>query len=399
MQRKKKAVSAVPVTQHGIQGLDLQADSAIIPASGRNWTPLPGDGMGKAGRLRKAHTPTIDDVATRAGVSIKTVSRVINREANVRAETSTRVQRAVRELNYRPNPAARNLASPRAYLVNVLYDNPSDNYMASVMHGVLAACEAAHYGVLLTSFEANQPRLIEHVREVVAQHRASGLVLTPPLCDHAGLIDALDEDSIDYVCIAPRDEKRVRSFVAIDDRRAGHDLTEYLLGKGHRRIGFIKGHPTHGAASRRLLGYLDAHEEHGIEADPRLAVNGLFSFESGEEAGRRLLHMSDRPTAIFASNDDMAAGVLHAAHEAGLIVPAQLSVAGFDDTPIARYVFPGLTTIRQPIRAMAQGAVECLVHSMRRRSSRHSEGPLIQRFDYELVIRNSVGMPARPQPA
>lgn len=317
----------------------------------------------------------------------------------MRGETARRVLDAIRELNYRPNPAARSLASPRGHLVNVLYDNPSDNYIVSVLHGVLAACEAAHYGVLLTSFDSSEPRLITHVRDQVAQHRATGLVLTPPLCDHAGLIDALDEDAIDYVCVSPQDEQRARSFVAIDDRRAGHDLTEYLLGRGHRRIGFIKGHPAHGAASRRLTGFLDAHEEHGIEVDQRLVVNGQFSFESGVEGGRRLLHLKDRPTAIFASNDDMAAGVLHVAHEMGLEMPAQLSVAGFDDTPIARYVYPGLTTIRQPIRAMAGGAVECLVHSMRRRSSRHSEGPLIQRFDYELVIRNSVGGPAVPQPA
>ncbi len=355
--------------------------------------------MRKTGRGRKARTPIIDDVAARAGVSIKTVSRVINREANVREETSTRVDRAIRELNYRPNPAARDLASPRAYLVNVLYDNPSDNYMVRVLHGVMAACEVAHYGMLLTSVEMTAPRLVEQVRALVAQHRARGLVLTPPLCDHVGLIEALDEDGIDYVCIAPKDESRAMPFVAIDDRRAGQDLTEYLLGRGHRRIGFIKAHPAHGAASRRLLGYQDAHKAHGIEVDPRLVAGGLFSFESGVESGRRLLHLKDRPTAIFASNDDMAAGVLHVAHEMGLGVPEELSVAGFDDTPIARYVYPGLTTIRQPIRAMAQGAVECLIHSIGERSRRHPEGLADQRFEYELVIRNSVGRPRVPEPA
>jgi LacI family transcriptional regulator, galactose operon repressor len=355
--------------------------------------------VAKSGRKTGARTPTIDDVAARAGVSIKTVSRVINREANVREETSLRVLRAIRELNYRPNPAARNLASPRAYQVGVLYDNPSDNYMVSVLHGVLAAGEAAHYAVLLTSFDVTGPRLVDQVRELVSQHRVSGLVLTPPLCDHERLLAALDEDGTDYVLIAPKDQGRKVPYVAIDDQRAGHDLTEYLLNRQHRRIGFVKGHPLHGAASRRLQGYFDAHAESGVAVDPKLLVSGQFSFESGVESGRRLLHLRERPTAIFASNDDMAAGVLHVAHEMGLEVPRELSIAGFDDTPIARFVFPGLTTVRQPIRAMAQAAVECLIRSIRNRTSRRAEGPLFQHFDYELVIRNSVDRPHGGPPA
>lgn len=338
----------------------------------------------------KARAPTIEDVAARAGVSIKTVSRVINREPGVREETRRRVLQAIRELNYRPNFSARNLASPRAYLIAVLYDNPSDNYMVSVLDGVLSACEEAHYGVLLQPCDVTSRRLIEQVQETVAQRRTSGLVLTPPLCDQKALLDALDAEGVDYVSIAPADETRGKPFVAVDDRRAARDLTEYLIGRGHRRIGFIKGHPLHGAASRRLLGYLDAHREHERSVDERLIANGLFSFESGVECCRRLLHLPVRPTAIFASNDDMAAGVLHAAHELGLEVPAQLSVAGYDDTPIARYVYPSLTTVRQPIRAMAQGAVECLVRSIRQRSGLDPEGPTTQRFDYELVIRDSV---------
>jgi LacI family transcriptional regulator len=339
---------------------------------------------------RPARARTIDDVASRAGVSIKTVSRVINREANVRPETTRRVLDAIRDLKYRPNLAARNLASPQAYLVNVLYDNPSDNYMVSVLHGVLSAAEPAHYGVLLTPFDIASPRLVDQVHETIAQHRVGGLVLTPPLCDHDALLRALDGDGIDYVSISPRDENRGKPYVSIDDRRAGRDLTEYLLACGHRRIGFIKGHPLHGAAGRRLSGYLDAHAEQGIEVDRRLIESGMFSFESGVECGRRLLNQRERPTAIFAGNDDMAAGVLHAAHEMGLKVPAELSVAGYDDTPIARLVYPSLTTVRQPIRAMAHGAVECLIRSIRERSGLKADGPLTQRFEYELVIRDSV---------
>ncbi|MGH8197925.1 MAG: LacI family DNA-binding transcriptional regulator [Steroidobacteraceae bacterium] len=349
--------------------------------------------MGKS-RLGPARARTIDDVAARAGVSIKTVSRVFNREANVRPDTARRVHEAIRELRYRPNLAARNLASPQAYLVNVLYDNPSDSYMVGVLNGVLAACEIAHYGMLLTHCDITSPRLLDHVHETVTQHRASGLVLTPPLCDYPPLVAALDTDGIDYVSIDPRDQRDDRPFVAIDDRRASRELTDHLLGRGHRRIGFIRGHPLHGAAARRFEGFRDAHREHGVPVDERLVVGGLFSFESGIECGRQLLHLRERPTAIFASNDDMAAGVLHVAHEMGIDVPGKLSVAGFDDTPVARYVYPSLTTIRQPIRAMAQGAVDCLIRRIRSRSGMAVEGPVSQRFDYELVIRHSVAAPA-----
>jgi LacI family transcriptional regulator len=345
---------------------------------------------GARARKGKARAHTIDDVAARAGVSIKTVSRVVNREPGVREETQRDVLRAIRELNYRPNLSARNLASAHAYLIAVLYDNPSDSYVVGVLEGVLAACEAAGYGVLLQPCDITRPRLIEQVHELAAHRRVSGVVLTPPLCDHAALLHSLDADGLDYVSIAPFDEERGKPFVSVDDRRASRDLTEYLLGRGHRRIGFIKGHPLHGAASRRLAGYLDAHQEHGLTVDQRLIVAGMFSFQSGVECGRRLLHLPELPTAIFASNDDMAAGVLHVAYEMGLEVPAQLSVAGYDDSPIARYVYPSLTSVRQPIRAMAQGAVECLIRSIRHRLGQAPEGPITQRFEYELVIRESV---------
>ncbi|MGE0581981.1 MAG: LacI family DNA-binding transcriptional regulator [Steroidobacteraceae bacterium] len=342
---------------------------------------------------RRKRVHTIHDVAARAGVSIKTVSRVVNREPNVREDTAQRVHRAIRELKYRPNFSARNLASSRAYLVAVLYDNPSDSYIVSVLEGVLAACEAADYGVLLQPFDASSPRLCDQVHDMLAQRRPSGLVLTPPLCDQETLLASLDADGTAYVSIAPRHENRGKPFVSIDDARASYDLTEYLLGHGHRRIGFIKADPRHGAASRRLQGYLDALRVHGIAVDERLISNGLLSFESGVECARRLLRQSDRPTAIFASNDDMAAGVLHAAHELGMKVPSELSVAGYDDVPIARYVYPSLTTVRQPIRAMASGAVQCLLQSMRPHHGAAAPIDTARQFDYEIIIRDSVASP------
>jgi LacI family transcriptional regulator len=341
----------------------------------------------------RAHTdaPTIEHVAERAGVSMKTVSRVVNREAGVRAITAQRVETAIRELNYRPNIAARNLASPRAYLVALLFEELSDNYLVNIEAGARSVCEPVHYSLLPQSFSSADPRLVEAVFAKIAEHRFAGLIIAPPICDHLELIAALDAAGICYVSISPFDEQAPRACVSLDDRGAGRELTNLLIAHGHRRIAFIKGLDFHGAASRRYDGYLDAHREHGLKVNEQLVATGSFLFDSGVEWGRRLLSLAERPTAIFAANDDMAAGVLSAAHELGIGVPAQLSVAGFDDTPIARAVYPGLTTIRQPIRDMATGAAETVINALRARAGHPADGRLSRRYDYELIVRGSVG--------
>jgi LacI family transcriptional regulator len=339
--------------------------------------------------------PTIDDVAARAGVSIKTVSRVVNREDGVRKTTAAHVHKAIRELNYRPNMSARNLASSRAFLFALLYDDVSDHYLVNVQEGALSACERFRYGLLLKRCEVSSAGVVNAVFSMLSERRLGGLVLVPPVCDHVELLAALDADGIDYVSVAPMDEARGKPFVAVDDRLAGRDATNFLIAQGHRRIAFIQGLAQHGAAARRLDGYIDAHHEHGLEVDEQLIANGNFRFESGVECSRRLLRYARRPTAVFAANDDMAAGVLYAAHELGLAVPQQLSVIGYDDIPIARYLFPNLTTIRQPVRALGHGAIECLVNAIRARTQPLVEAPQSQRFPYELIVRDSVA-PYRP---
>ena len=339
----------------------------------------------------RSATVTIHDVAAKAGVSIKTVSRVINSEPTVVEATVKLVQQAISELNYQPNFSARNLASSRAFVIALLYDNPSDNYLVSVQEGVLSAAQQTGYGVLLQPCKYDNPHLIDKVLSLVAARRPAGLILTPPLCDLEHLLTALDKNGIDYATLAPLKEDDIRPFVAIDDRAASYELTNYLIERGHRRIGFIKGHPAVSASPRRLQGFLDAHKDRNLSVDKALIVQGLFTFESGCEGARRLLHLSKRPTAIFASNDDMAAGVLHVAHEMDIDVPTRLSVAGYDDTPISRYVYPSLTTVRQPIRQMGYSAVQCLVAAIRQRAGSAEKTPISQRFDYELVIRDSVG--------
>lgn len=336
---------------------------------------------------------TINDVAARAGVSIKTVSRVVNHEPNVREEMTRRVQQAIHELNYRPNFSARNLAGRKAYLIVLAYDNPSDSYLIGIQDGALHACRQLGYSLLLQPCNYGSEQLIDELLTLVRDRRPSGFLLTPPLCDVAGLLDALDENDVNYACVGSIDETRRGPVVHADDQRGAYDLTSYLLNLGHRRIAFIQAHPAHVAAMTRTDGFLQAHRDRGIEPDPHLIGQGLFTFESGAECAHVWLSQPDPPTAIFAANDDMAAGVLHVAHELGIDVPRQLSVAGFDDTPVARQVWPNLTTVRQPIRAMAETAVNSLVSTITQRARGTHKEPRIEVMHNELIIRASTAPP------
>ena len=355
--------------------------------------PERGAGGRNGGRPRRrsvrSGVATIHDVAARAGLSIKTVSRVVNREPNVRAETVRRVQQAIADLDYRPNFSARNLAGRRAYLVALVYDHPSDSYLVRAQEGAQQACQQLGFGLMLHPAAHDSPRLIDDVLGLVRERRPTGLLLTPPVGDVTALLDALDGAEQDYARLSALDLARPGPVVSVDDRAAGRDLTAYLIDLGHRRIAFIRGHSAHHSASTRFEGFVDAHAERGLDFDPRLVLQGSFSFESGQECGRILLSRAERPTAIFAANDEMAAGVLHVARHLGLEVPRQVSIAGFDDSPLARYLQPTLTTVRQPVRAMAELCVRRLIECAR--AGRRT--PLPQRLTHELIVGESTGPP------
>jgi LacI family transcriptional regulator len=342
---------------------------------------------------------TIRDVAKRAGVSIKTVSRVVNNEPNVRADKATRVRQAVTELDYHPNYSARNLVRRHASLIALIYNNDaSNNYIAALQDGALNVCQQFRYSFLLQPARHNSPGLVGELLSLVRQRRPSGLVITPPLCDVAALLDALDEQNTEYSLISPVDTKRNVPKIRVDERRASHEVTRYLLSLGHRRIGFVAGDPAHGAARLRFDGYVSALQEYDIAIDEKLIAQGMFSFESGLESGRTLLSQERRPTAIYAANDESAAGVLHAAHDLQLRIPEQLSVAGFDDAPLSRYVWPSLTTVRQPIMAMAESAVRVLINSAQQ-GGQSKQAKVDKSQDilmpHELLVRQSTAPPPR----
>jgi len=332
---------------------------------------------------------SIYDVAKRAGVSIKTVSRVVNRQTNVSDETRTRVKEAVDALSYRPNIFARGLASERSFLIGLLCDAPAagSGYIAALQLGILSRCREEGYHLIVESLDGQNPNLGRQVQSLVTESSLHGVVLTPPLCDAPVVIEALTRAHTPFVRIAPEKPLAGSIDVRIDDRKAAYDMTAYLIALGHRRIGFIKGKPEHGAASARFEGYRAALAQAGLPFVEELCVQGFFSYQSGMEAGERLLSLKKRPSAIFAANDDMAAAVLACAQRFNLKIPQQLSVAGFDDSIVAEVVWPRLTTCRQPIRQMAEAAVSMLITRPK------EDGPFERRLDHELVVRESTAPP------
>ncbi|MEI9991398.1 MAG: LacI family DNA-binding transcriptional regulator [Rhizomicrobium sp.] len=334
-----------------------------------------------------AKPASIYDVARRAGVSIKTVSRVVNRQPNVSAQAQARVMDAVNALSYRPNFFARGLASERSFLIGLLYDNPSESYMAGVQIGALRRCREDGYHLIVEQMSMQDPDLGAAVRALVAQSSLHGLILTPPLCDASAVIAALKAEHVRFVRIASRGALPDGASVSIDDQAAAREMTAYLIGLGHRRIGFIRGHPDHSAAHARFEGYRAALEQADIPFAGELCAQGYFSYQSGLEAGEILLSLKNRPTAIFASNDDMAAAVLATAKRFHLKLPSQLSVAGFDDSLVAQVVWPPLTTCRQPIKEMAAAAVALLVQQPT------DDVPPERRLDHELIVRQSTAPP------
>ena len=332
---------------------------------------------------------SIYDVAKRADVSIKTVSRVVNRQADVREATRARVMEAVEALSYRPNVFARGLASERSFLIGLLCDTPAvgSGYIAALQLGLLSRCREEGYHLIVESLDGQSPNLGQQVHSLVTESSLHGVILTPPLCDVPAVIEALNRAHTPFVRIAPEKPLSGSIDVRIDDRKAAYDMTAYLIGLGHRRIGFIKGKPEHGAANARFEGYRAALTHAGLPFVEELCVQGFFSYQSGMEAGERLLSLKKCPTAIFAANDDMAAAVLACSQRFHLKIPQQLSVAGFDDSIVAEVVWPRLTTCRQPIRQMAEAAITMLI----KRST--EDGPFEKRLDHELVVRESTAPP------
>ena len=344
--------------------------------------------MAKQPRLRRRaiQGATIRDVADRAGVSPMTVSRVINRENNVRPETRELVNSAIQELNYTPSPAARSLAGSELHRIGVLYDNPSTGYLSEFLLGVLD--ESSRTGAQVMVEKCAESELVASSLAKLLKSGIEGLILPPPLCESQTVLNEVRNAGIAMVAVAPGHPSPDMATIRIDNEAAARELTEHLLSLGHRHFGFITGHPNQTVSAQRLSGFLAALADAGIDRKDVRVEQGYFTYRSGLEAAEKLFDKEPYPTAIFAANDDMAAATCSLAHRLGLDVPSDVSIVGFDDTPMAAAVWPALTTIHQPVADMARAAVDLLLEEIRRKRD-GTGSPRQLMHPHLLIVRES----------
>jgi len=328
---------------------------------------------------------TINDVAKHAGVSKKTISRVLNEEQNVSSDTRKKVEKSFTELGYRPNPQARGLASSQSFLIGLVYPSQSNSYVSNIQKGALERCRAEGFHLVIYPEDHENENLINRFESNLDSANLDGIILTPPFSDMSELLNLLKSKEIPTVKIGALSSIDEIPSVVSNDAEASYEMCRYLISIGHHKIAFIKGHIDHGVSEQRLLGYKKALKEAGIEILEHYIQQGNFSFESGEYSARRLLSLETPPTAIFASNDYMAAGIVKVANQKGISIPHDLTVTGFDNAPASRYIWPSLTTIKQPITEMAIEATRMLIRIIRKKPLEHHNIVIKD----ELIVRES----------
>lgn len=334
--------------------------------------------------------PKMKDVAAMAGVSIKTVSRVLNNEPHVQHALRERVRSAVDELGYVPSKSARTLRGNRSYSINMICHDESSNYFNAIQFGAVIACQKRGYQLTISLIAADDLRAPSDMKSaferLMRDSRPDGVLLVAPLVNNADVIKAFRALDVPLALIGPTDIKGEAVRVAINDREAARQVTEHLLELGHTRVGFVRGKEDHAATEERFQGYLQALQAHGIVFDPELVCRGMFDALSGAEAAEKLLDLKAPATAIFASNDYMAAGIMKVAQQRRLKVPDALSIVGFDDSEVARYMWPMLTTVRQPLQQLGEVAAFKLIERLGQ-SARPKNSPII--LPHEIIIRQS----------
>lgn len=336
---------------------------------------------------------TINDVAKLAGVSMKTVSRVINKEPSVRKKTYDVVMEAVNELNYQPNLAARNLAGTSSFTVGLVYDNPNAYYVIDMQNGVLSRCKDEGYELVIHPCSYTDDNMEDDFKTMIKRSRLAGLVLTPPLSEQSSITNMLDELNIHYVRVLsgrPTDEDQ-DTCIYVNDYKAAYEITTHLLTLGHKNIGFICGDKEHKSTSERLEGYKAALEDHNSQANSDFIYDGKYSFESGVEGAKALLADNNKLaiTAILGGNDEMAAGALFASRLMGIQIPEQLSITGFENSPFSRQTWPKLTTAHQENDVISQHAARLLF--TKTRGARNQDKDIITSFTPSIVVRDSSG--------
>jgi len=357
-----------------------------------NWTgPPPAVRFGFPSRIRHRLLSriTIVDLARMSGVSIKTVSRVINKQVGVRPEKRAEIEQLILETGFKPNPAARALSGSRSYLIGLIFERPVTHYYQHELQiGALDACRRAGYHLVIEGLADLRALTREQMKARLTTSRFDGVVLAPPVCDDAFVMDLFDELDVPMTRISPVRHLERTPYVCIDDAAAGYDLTRWLIGLGHSRIGYIENMRARGSNSERKAGYLRALAEAGLEARPEWTVSGDARVNNGFEEAETLLSLAERPTAIFAAADYIAFGAMAAAAKLGLSVPGDVSIAGFDDAPGTISVWPPLSTVHQPMKELAEEATRLLLERIDGRDAPHR-----RQLDYFIAERASVAAP------
>ncbi|NSW53775.1 MAG: LacI family DNA-binding transcriptional regulator [Anaerolineae bacterium] len=330
---------------------------------------------------------TIKDVARLAGCSIKTVSRVINDEPHVSDEIRERVQIAIRNTGYAPNLSARRLVQQRSFSICILLYPGFDQPASALLSKVLDIGYEENYEILLQSYFPMLSHSKSILVERVNQRRYDGYVITPP-CDADDFVtDMLTTYKIPFVLVNPLNRAVGTPYVAGSDYQGAFNMTEHLIRLGHRRIAFLMGPRNMRSSYDRLYGFRAALDSHGVRYDEKYVVDSEFTFDGGWWATRELLALPERPTAIFAGNDAAAFGAMFSVQEAGLRIPADISICGHDDLPTAKYIHPGLTTVHQPVEELIERATRLLLQILK--DGKAQQEQII--VNANLVLRGSTG--------
>lgn len=328
---------------------------------------------------------SIKEVALKAGVSVATVSRVINGTGPVAQETRLRIQEAIDKLRYVPHGAARSLITNQTDTVGVLLPDLYGEFFSEVIRGIDLAARRNAYHVLVSGFHSDRAEIEAVLRAL--RGRVDGLILLSPDVDAQTLRRNLPETLPVVLLNTPVDGAAFDS-IQIDNFGGAYAMVRHLAGLGHRRIALIRGPKENVDAQERLRGYREALRSLELEISPILEIEGDFSEDSGYRAGRHLLELQPRPTAVFAANDSMAIGCLFALREAGVQVPDGVALAGFDDIPIARYLSPPLSSVHVPISELGMRAMERLLHAVDNKNEHERRQETVPTT---LVVRGSCG--------
>lgn len=333
--------------------------------------------------------PTINDVARLAAVSKKTVSRVINQSPFVKEETREKINAIIAEIGFSPDPQARGLAFRRSFLIGLVYDNPNPQYVVNMQLGMLDAMRGSGYELVVHPCNRGNPTFLADFRRFIERQKLSGVVLTPSVSEDDRVKAILDEIGCGYIRIASVPVDEPAHIIVSNDRLGGRAAARHLAELGHTRIGFISGPSTFRSSHERRGGFEEELKDRKLSLPSDCIMQGAYTFDSGISCAAELLKRSPRPTAIFAANDEMAAGVLHAIRRAGLRCPEDVSVVGFDDFQIASSVWPPLTTVRTPTREIGRMAAEKLIGATDDQAEHPREAA--PATSPALVVRDSTG--------